>query len=79
MQISKGDTIEYKLAERPYRVGGLVDPAHVLPAETHVVRVRRVTNTKRGRKVHVESGPHGFAALMVDQLSEFATIAKVAA
>lgn len=79
MEIKTGDTLEYKLAERPLRMGGLVDPSCTLPAEKHVVEVRRVTKTKRGLKAHVKPGPHGFSALMVEQLSEFATLSKVAA
>lgn len=79
MNIQKGDTLKYELTQRPFRACGIVDHSTILPAECHIVNVRRVTKTKRGTKVHVEHGPHGFAALMVDQLSEFATISKVAA
>lgn len=79
MDIKAGDTLKLQKSERPYRMAGLVDHSCMLPAEEHIVQVRRVTKTKKGRKVHVQPGPHGFAAILVDQLPDFATISKVAA
>lgn len=74
MMIRKADRIEIHKAPRVHRVGNIVSSEKIVPEETAIATVRKITKTKQGRKVHVwDDRGYGYA-IMVDALPDFMTV-----
>jgi len=81
LHVKKGDRIRITKEARPHRVSGFVSARNDLPREETEATVRKVTKTKRGRKVHVTDvspSHHGAGfAIMIDDKPDFMTVEKI--
>jgi hypothetical protein len=74
--IKKGDYIIVSKSKRPYKMGGMVDPKTILPAESDKMYVHSIRKTKNGRKAHLRYDPKsmGGYAIYLDKMPDFMSV-----
>jgi len=76
LEFKKNDRIVITKAARHHQAVRFISATKCVPAEVAHAVVRKVTNTKHGRKVHVwDDLGYGYA-IMVDCLPDFMTVHK---
>jgi len=76
LEFKKNDRIVLTKAARHHQAAGFISSTKCVPAEVAHASVLKVTNTKRGRKVHVwDDRGYGYA-IMADDLPDFMTVSK---
>ena len=72
-----GDTIQITKEARPYSSQGFTDYSSTLEKEQWTAKIRRITNTKNGRKIHfvnISGGMGHGGMVMIDDLPSFMSV-----
>ena len=77
--MKNGDIIKIIRAERPHTHSGFTSSTNVIAADAQIMEIRKITNTKNGRKCHcVNPGQTTGFAIYIDALPDFMRVEVVA-